>query len=384
MLRKGLTEAGNISNRKKKHTGAVGRLYVLTVLPLIILLAGCGTAEEPEDLIVMEQEEEQTPYNLAVAAFGDVRMTQDIRCTYEQLVEQEVSFAVSGKLVSKVYVSEGDQVEKGQVLAELGDGGLSNRIEELEYQIARNGQLLEYSPLNENNEISALWLQYIYRSGQSEGELDALHAAVEQVQKRYRHEREDYQDAIDLDNMELQMLRQEAATSIVTSEINGTVKWIESDLRDSTSVQGKTIIRIVDGSECLFAVSDTNLASLFSEGTPVDMKISIGDVKGNYQLIPYRMEEWEEQERLMFTFDKEYGANIEMGTTGSITAVLEERENVLNVPKRAVHTADGKAFVYCLGEDNMREVRWVETGIYGDDSVEILSGLSEGESVILQ
>lgn len=384
MLMKGLTDVGKVPDRRKKCAGAGIWLFVLTGLLMTSFFTGCGSEEEPEDLMVMEQEEEETIYSLAVAAIGDVYLTQDIRCTYEQLVEQEVSFDVSGKMVSQVYVLEGDQVKAGQLLAELGSSGLNDRIEELEYQIARNQQLLEFNPLNEGYEISTLWLQYIYRSGHSDGELDALHAAVEQVQTRYRHEREDYQDLIDLDTMELQMLRKEVATSTVTSEINGTVKWIEQDLKGSTSVQGKAIMRIVDGSECLFAISDTSYATLFSEGIPVDMKISAGDAKGSYQLIPYRMEEWEEQERLMFTFAGEYAANIEMGTTGTITVVLEGRENVLNVPRRAVHTADGNAFVYCLGEDNMRQVRWVETGIYGDNSVEILSGLSEGETVILK
>lgn len=384
MLVKRLASAGKVLNRRKKCAGAGIWLYVLIGLLMIALLAGCESEVEPEDLMVMEQEEEETIYTLVVAAIGDVYLTQDIRCSYEQLVEQEVSFDVSGKLVSQVYVSEGAQVKAGQVLAELGSSGLSDRIEELEYQIARNQQLLEFNPLNEDYEISTLWLQYIYRSGHSGGELDALHAAVEQVQTRYRHEREDYQDSIDLDTMELQALLEEIETSTVTSEIDGTVKWIEQDLRGSTSVQGKVVMRIVDGSECLFAVSDTGYAALFSEGTPVDMKISVGDAKGSYQLIPCRMEEWEEQERLMFTFAGEYAANIEMGTKGTITVVLEGRENVLNVPKEAVHTANGKAFVYCLGENYTREVRWVETGIYGDKSVEILSGLSEGETVILR
>lgn len=372
-------------NRRNQYTGSGRWRYALTELLVALLITtGCGTEEEPEDLIVMEQEQEETVYNLALATVGDVYLTENVRCIYEQLVEQEVSFAVSGKLVSQVYVSVDDQVKKGQILAELGNGGLSDRIVELEYQIARNTQLLEYSSLNENNEISALWLQYMYRSNHSEDALDALQASVEQVQTRYRHEREDYQDAIDLDTMELQALQQEAATSIVKSDINGTVKWIESDLNGSTSVQGKAIIRIVDGSECLFAVSDTSQASLFSEGIPVNMRIYTGEGRGDYQIIPYHMEEWEEQGRLLFTFAEGYTANIEMGTRGTITVVLEGHENVLNVPKRAVHTADGRAFVYCLGEDNMREVRWVETGIYGDNSVEIISGLSEGESVILK
>ncbi len=32
----------------------------------------------------------------------------------------------------------------------------------------------------------------------------------------------------------------------------------------------------------------------------------------------------------------------------------------------------------------MREVKWIETGLYGDSTVEVLSGLTEGERVILR
>lgn len=351
---------------------------------MLLPLTGCGSDEAGEDPVVMEQQEEETAYNLAIAALGDVTLTQEIKCTYEQLVEQEISFAVSGKPVTQIYVSVGDKVQKGEILAELGSGGSSDRIEELTYQIARNKQLLEYSLLNEENEILLLKLQYEYYTNQTKDDEKALEEAIERVQTRYRHEKEDYQDAIDLDTMELELLKKEVATSVVRAGINGTVKWIETNLEDSTSVKDKVIMRIVDGSECLFAIPNLVWAPLFSEGMAVDMVISSGDGKGSYKLLPYHMSEWEEQERLMFVFAEGYEANIEMGTSGTITVVMESRENVLQVPKQAVHTADGKAFVYCIGEDNMREVRWVETGLYGDKNVEILSGLAEGERVILR
>ena len=38
--------------------------------------------------------------------------------------------------------------------------------------------------------------------------------------------------------------------------------------------------------------------------------------------------------------------------------------------------------MYVLGENDIREVRWIETGFCGDRLTEILSGLEEGEAVI--
>ena len=76
--------------------------------------------------------------------------------------------------------------------------------------------------------------------------------------------------------------------------------------------------------------------------------------------------------------------NIEVGTTGTLYFTMEQREQVLSVPLKAVHEADGAYFVYVLGADNMREVKWIEVGLMGNDLVEVTSGLAEGEKVILQ
>ena len=73
-----------------------------------------------------------------------------------------------------------------------------------------------------------------------------------------------------------------------------------------------------------------------------------------------------------------------MGAIGYIVAVVDQRSQVLCVPSAAVHSAEGRDYVYVLGEDQMREVKWIETGLYGDSMVEVVSGLTEGERVILR
>ena len=368
-----------------KNTSAIMAAAFLAVLAVqTSLLSGCAPAEEPDELIVVEQTEEESVYTLAIAERGDVISTRDVSCSYKQQVEQDVSFAVSGKRVSEVCVSLDDMVTKGQVLARLGDNGAGDRMEELEYQIARNRLLLTHSRANEQGELEAAELQYQYRSGHSEAEAQAASESKEAIRQRYAYEQEDLEDAISLDSLELETLEKEAADSQVCAEIDGTVSWIASNLEGSTSVKDTPVIRIVDGSECLFTVSDMAQADIFHEGEPVDLRISVGPARGDYRLLPWQMDSWESEGRLLFTFAEEYGITVEMGTSGTITVVTDKREDVLHVPPRAVHTADGKSFVYCLGEDGMREIRWVETGLHGDDGTEIVSGLAEGERVILR
>lgn len=354
---------------------------ILLCLLVSIVFAGCTPSEEDEELVVMEQEEETIPYNLAIASYGDVLLTEILNGTFKELEEEELSFSVSGRLVTQVYVEEGDQVRKGQLIAELGTEDLISQAETLEYQIERNKILLEHASINEDYDLSAVWLQFIYQSGQTEAEGEALDARIAEIQQQYRYMREDYQDAIDIAELKLARIKSELAVNKLYAGMDGTVTWIERGLYGSTSEAGRGVIQIKNDSECLFTIEGAKNADLFEEGVPIEMVITSGESAGTYLIIPYHMEEW--TDRLLFVMVKE-DIEIPKGTIGKITMVLEGRENVLNIPRRALRTVEGKTFVYYLGEDGLRDVRWVETGLYGDDRVEILSGLEEGEKVILK
>ena len=61
---------------------------------------------------------------------------------------------------------------------------------------------------------------------------------------------------------------------------------------------------------------------------------------------------------------------------------MDERKNVLSLPKGAIYYADGKPYVYILDENSYRQINWVDIGLIGDDRVEITGGLSEGDMVV--
>lgn len=72
------------------------------------------------------------------------------------------------------------------------------------------------------------------------------------------------------------------------------------------------------------------------------------------------------------------------GDTGSITILVDERKDVLYVPESAITLINGEEIVYVENEDGIRSVQKVETGLHADNKVEILSGLQEGDKVILE
>ena len=94
----------------------------MAALLMLGILSACSAVEDgQEDMVILEQDEEKISYNLAVARYGDVLLTQNVNGVFEELVGEEVFFPVAGKPVSKVYVRTGDHVKKGQLLVELAD-----------------------------------------------------------------------------------------------------------------------------------------------------------------------------------------------------------------------------------------------------------------------
>ena len=68
--------------------------------------------------------------------------------------------------------------------------------------------------------------------------------------------------------------------------------------------------------------------------------------------------------------------------TANVTIAVATREDVLAVPNKAIRREDGAKVVYVM-QDGSLERRAVKTGWKDSDYTEILSGLKEGESVLL-
>lgn len=350
---------------------------------LCLGMAGCGVQEEEEAKIVLEPESEQALFETATADYGDVILSEKLFCTYRQVEDQEVSFSVSGKTIDKVYVSTGDVVHKGELLAELVTGDLDEEIARTEYELARNQLLLEHNERDLQNETDQLMVEYNYHTEQSSTDWVEKEKKLAEIQKEHRYTREDYSDAVALCEAQLAVLNQEKAQSCIYAAIDGTVSSIVRDLEGSVSVKDEAVITIIDSSECLFELEEPELIPYFHEGEALSMTVSVGTGKGDYTLLPYEMEKWGDVQ--LFSIEEQpEGAVLEVGATGNLYLTLDYREHVLRVPKEAVHNADGKDYVYVTDDTGMREVVYVESGLKGDEYTEILSGIQEGQRVILK
>ncbi len=72
---------------------------------------------------------------------------------------------------------------------------------------------------------------------------------------------------------------------------------------------------------------------------------------------------------------------IKSGMTADIVIKTNSKENVLRVPKNAIENIDGKNMLQVI-TNNKVEDRQITAGLEGNDYVEVLSGLNEGEEVV--
>jgi len=76
-------------------------------------------------------------------------------------------------------------------------------------------------------------------------------------------------------------------------------------------------------------------------------------------------------------------ASVRPGQSASISITTAEASNALYVPNTAITTAGGRSLVTVVGADGKETITPVTTGIVGTTSTQILSGLSQGQNVLI-
>jgi RND family efflux transporter MFP subunit len=77
-------------------------------------------------------------------------------------------------------------------------------------------------------------------------------------------------------------------------------------------------------------------------------------------------------------------AAVPVGTPVQLAIVAEQREGALIVPAAAIVRNDNKAAVFVVGADNKAHRRDVVVGLVSDDDAQIVSGVRDGEKVVVK
>ena len=337
----------------------VKRLFFLPVIlaGMLLLLSGCFALpiEDPPPPPPIVHVPQAQVMRIAPVMRGDVIRYVTPFANYVPAREERMHFEVNGLRVMNIYVTIGDEVKEGDVLATLYWPEISNRHQ---YATRREDWLeLELSQLIRRRRA---------------GTVDNAH---------YRAERARLERELEILAMELDYLDTQNQHRYMLAPMDGTVTAVAPFIEGMLSNIRLSMVTIVDQSRSIFMVRPTfdpdimavgNYFTLYLNGEPYRVAVVNPAEYGIYREI--RNEVY-----LVFTDDDPV---IPTRPIATVHVVLGKAQDVLNVPIRALHRASDRVFVFVLNPDGIRVLRDVEAGLRGNFTYEIISGLYEGEMVI--
>jgi RND family efflux transporter MFP subunit len=322
-----------------------------------------------------EQKGEPTNQDIYRAPVTIINVNQDnieqhtrIQGVIEAISSPEIKTKISAEVV-QVMVDEGDSVKTGQVLALLDDEGFRLDREAAKADIEQLKVLLENQQLTLKRDKALVRKNVI-----PESKLDDSSTAVRQTKARLNHA----QVLLKKANYQLTHTR-------VLSPISGVIQQrsvSKGDYVNPMSPSGKPLFQIVD--------TDHLRARLYfpeslSHAIKSDMKVTLerGKERLNARITQSRPMLELQNRALHVLADFKNTKHWKPGETISADVVLKQHQNVIVIPENAIIRRPAGLAVYRLNKDKVEQVI-VETGIRQDGKVEIVSGLKEGNQIVLE
>ncbi len=347
-----------------------------------LCLGACGQQEVVDKSVEIQPETvHETTYEITRVTRKTVQQVMSLQCTYSQTQEMELSFDLDQELITDVFVEKGDTVKRGQVLASVNVNATEEKIEDLQYEISVNELALQQAVEKRDFELSEEELWYEGYTSQTKDDKEAMKEACESIEDTYGKIIQAIEDELYFQRMRLTQYQSYIEKGELKAPIDGVMSQVMSDLEGSLCVKGETIMRIYAPDSKLYYSDDVEAIPYLQKDVEYTIVCGLGKTAREYTVVPANMENWGELVYFRL-LDEDYDPNHIV--LGKITLVIEEKENALSVDERAIHASKDAYYVYTLDENNVRRMQFVEVGLQGNGVVEILSGLSEGDRVIIK
>ncbi|MFD3189740.1 efflux RND transporter periplasmic adaptor subunit [Sedimentitalea sp. HM32M-2] len=269
-----------------------------------------------------------------------------------------------GGTLMQLDVTEGDQVAAGQPLARIVDGKLDFRLAALDAQL----QVLDSQLTNARTELTR-GEELLKRGVTTVQRLDGLRTQVDVLTNR-----------IDATRAERRVIEQQAAEGDILAPLTGRVLDVPVSV-GAVILPGEVVAMIGGGGFYLrLAVPERHAAAL-GEGDLIEIEESGGARQGRLARLYPEIENG----RVVADVEVAGLSDVFVGKRVLVRLPVAER-SALMVPAAAVHSRAGLDFVQLDG-DGAQQQRTVLPGrrvtIDGIEMIEILAGLSAGDTVVL-
>jgi HlyD family secretion protein len=401
---------GNGSSKKRRKRliyGGIGLVLVLLIAGGLIAATRGGTKIDPSKL----QKVEKGDLAKSVVATGKVT----------PITKVEVKSKASG-IVKKLLVDAGDKVKKGQLLAQLDKEEIEAQVEQSRAAMQAAEASLTSSEADyqrakvdaEGPDVPLLKRAYDRATGMAkEGVVST--SALEDAEKNYemalnkqnvskaqatvlKAKIAQSEGQLAQDRANLKQLEEQLSYTDIESPLDGVVLSRDVEMGDAVSsilVLGSsaTLVMTLGDTSSVYVkgkVDESDIGKVYL-GQPARIKVESFKDK-TFNGVVTKISPMGVEKDNVTTFEVRVsinnpGGELKAEMTANAEIILEEHKNVLQIPEGAIiYDKDKKASVEVpdpSAKDGKKKIA-VNIGISNGAKTELLSGLKEGDQVVLQ
>lgn len=352
-------------------------VLIVGALALMVALALWWRAPAPEQASRPERGAEPVPVNVAPVRSRDLAVWVEALGTVTPLHTVTVRSRVDGELL-QVLFEEGQEVEKGQLLARIDPRPYRIALEEALGQQQQNRALLDnardklerYRGLAEQNSIPRQ-------------ELEDQHALVRQ-----------YEGTLAVDAARVAEARLNLAFTRIEAPIDGRLGLRRLDpgnLVSGADGDGLVVITQMEPIAVSFSVPEAELPAIL-EGLRAgrEMPVEALDRSGSRVLARGRLQTVDNRiDTATGTIGlKAHFANDDQrlypNQFVNVRLRVGTRPDATVIPSASVQHGSVGTYVFVVSDQNRVRLRRIEVGVDNGERVEVLSGLDPGEQVVLE
>ncbi len=400
-------------------------MAALLLAAALLLQSGCNLIPEEEaELTMPVNTPDEVTYTTQTVGRGDVVNKISGTCYVVSRRRYDLAFTDRGGYLAELAVSQGMDVEKGQTLASLDVDSLKVEIEKKKLAIEKLKVELEQTVDIEEEDNS-------YRIARLELQLESQNLGLENLKNQLREANDNHEEEVVLESLKTQINQQRLAIqqtmleleevsqekeekrnysneykqidlkvaqlelndlydafskAVITSPISGRVIFVDDNLAVGDYVNAQKIfITVADTSDLLFEYTGSNAANI-KMGMEATLNVDGKDYTATVVQTPSSVpaEEYEAYKDTVQFRIEEMPENLTTGRRANYEIILEEKKDVVVAPKNAITKYLGGYYASVMNEDGLRSERDVEVGIESATHYEILSGLEEGDVLIIE
>lgn len=204
------------------------------------------------------------------------------------------------------------------------------------------------------------------------------------VKKQYEAQLSEIQSRIE-------QLKIKSEDTVIKSPVDGLV--LAAEVREGNIVQPGTKLYEIGGSNGFYIECDVLIEDIagVKVGSPVvidDEEIGMKNINGTVRKVYPKAESKMsdlgiEQKRVKVEIDlNDTVEGLRPGYEMTVKIITRSKKGTLLIPEKTVFNYQGKDHVF-VNEEGLARLRAIEKGLEGNDMVEVLKGLNEGEQIIL-